>query len=527
MARAAALALVFVALLAGAAAVAFSWQPGLATLHDDSASYLVMAQALSPWHAASPAVVAQMPYEKYPPLFPALLAITGAAFEWHWAHALVAICFAASVALLGLHAGRVSRSLAVGAAAAAMYAAMPGAWLNVKGILSEFPYMAIVFGTLAWLEGRQAKPWTARSAGALAVLLAAAMLTRTIGVALWIAVAIAQAAAAARERDAARMRAVAVALLAALAVAGLWYALRPAGGDDAYVSSSLGVMERVRADGPMWLASLVANNASALVDAWLNALVIYWGEWWQPRFLGAATIGVAALAAVGWRALRLRTDGLYVVAFLAVLLVWPYSGQMYRLALPVFPLALALLLCGVAVAARSRLPERLAVRAACYAAAVPLAFCAPALFYIAQRSRLPNDSIMELYRIPFRPDAEANAARQAAGLDDMARIGATTPAAARVMGYGPSYIALLAGRRAVPLDYPADAADMQRQISRARPDYVYLSHVHPRDSAHRLGDPFAPARFLEGRSEVIWWRPARDGSPDSALFRLKPVEDAR
>ena len=72
MARPAAIVLASVALLAGAAALAFSWQPGLATFHDDSASYLVMAQAFSPWHAASPAVAAQMPYEKYPPLFPLL-----------------------------------------------------------------------------------------------------------------------------------------------------------------------------------------------------------------------------------------------------------------------------------------------------------------------------------------------------------------------------------------------------------------------------------------------------------------------
>ena len=527
MARAAALALALIALLAAAAAIAFSWQPGLATFHDDSASYLVMAQAFSPWHAASPAVVAQMPLEKYPPLFPAILAITGAAFEWRWAHVLVALCFGASVALLGLHAGRVSRSLAVGAAAAAVYAAMPGAWLNVKGILSEFPYMAIAFGTLAWLEGREGKPWSARSIAILAALLAAAMLTRTIGVTLWIAVGMAQLAAAAHGQDRVRMRAVGIALLCALALTGLWYVVRPAGGEDAYMSSSLGVMDRAREEGPAWLLWLVANNASAIVDAWLNALVIYWGEWWHPRFLGAATLGAASLAAVAWRALRLRSDGLYVLAFLAVLLVWPYSGQMYRLALPVFPLALALLLCGVAEVARSRVADRAAIRAACYAAAVPLAFCAPALFYIAERSRLPNDSIMELYRIPFRPDAEANAARQAAGFDDMARIGATTPAGARVMGYGPAYIALLAGRRAVPLDYPVDAADMQRQIARTRPDYVYLSHVHPRDSAHRLGDSFAPARFLDGRAEVVWWRPARDGSPDSALFRVTAGEGSR
>ena len=86
---------------------------------------------------------------------------------------------------------------------------------------------------------------------------------------------------------------------------------------------------------------------------------------------------------------------------------------------------------------------------------------------------------------------------------------------------------MLAGRHALPLDYPADARDMERQLARTKPDYVYLSHLHPRDSAHRLGDPFAPARYLEPISDVVWWRPAHDGTPDAALFRLKAAEGAR
>ena len=53
------------------------------------------------------------------------------------------------------------------------------------------------------------------------------------------------------------------------------------------------------------------------------------------------------------------------------------------------------------------------------------------------------------------------------------------------------------------------------------PDYVYLSRVHPRDSAQRLGDPFAPARFLDGRAETVWWRPGPDGTPQAALFKVR------
>src|SRR4051812_30159613 len=104
----------------------------------------------------------------------------------------------------------------------------------------------------------------------------------------------------------------------------------------------------------------------------------------------------------------------------------------------------------------------------------------------------------------------------------MARIRESTPANARVMGYGPAYIALLAQRTGVPLDYPASAADLDAQIRRGKADYVYLSHVHPRDSAHRLGDPLAPASYLQGRAEIAWWRPNAAGGVESALFKVAP-----
>ena len=95
-------ALAALATAAGAAAIAFTWQPGLASLYDDSVFYLMMAQAMSPFGAASPAVLAAAPFETYPPFLPLLLALAGGAFDWRIAHAVVAVAFGASVFLLGL-----------------------------------------------------------------------------------------------------------------------------------------------------------------------------------------------------------------------------------------------------------------------------------------------------------------------------------------------------------------------------------------------------------------------------------------
>jgi hypothetical protein len=521
-----------VALAAGACAIAFAWQPGLATFHDDSVSYLLMAQAFSPWHAVSPAVAAAWPHEKYPPLFPALIALAGAAYDWRWAHAIVAACFGASVWLLGAHAARITASARVGLAVALVYALLPGAWLNMKGVLSEFPYMALAFAALVAHRRFAEDPRLSR-AGLLAVLLAGAMLTRTIGIALWLAFAIVELAAWIGLRERQRARRAGWLLGASLAALASWYALRPAGGDDAYVQFGTQVAGRVATQGPGWLLGLMASNLGAIFDAWLNALVIYWGEATQPKFLLCAALGMAGLGAIAWRALRFEADGVYVIAFLGILAAWPFPGQMYRLALPVLPL----LLCAIAWAAaqllRGRLDAAAVKRGAAYVGLIPLAFCVPALFYIAQRANAGAQSspgvqaIMEYYRIPFRPAAEAEAQLQLRAFADMERIRAATREGDRVMGYGPAYIALLAQRHGVPLDPPADADNLERQIRAGQADYVYLSTVNPRDSAHRLGNPLMPAVHLATRAHAVWQRTGPDGNVEAALFDVRALRGER
>jgi hypothetical protein len=524
--RAAHAILALVALAAGACAAAFSWQPGLASFHDDSVSYLVMAQAFSPWQAASAPVLAAWPQEKYPPLFAAVLGLAGAAHDWRWAHLIVAASFGLGVWLLGLYAARITRSGAVGVAAALLYALLPGAWLNMKGILSEFPYMALSFAALLAHHRFCERPQAARAL-LVGALLACAMLTRTIGVALWAAIAVAEAHAWLRMRDGARARRAAWLLAASAAALAAWYVARPAGGEDAYVQFGGDVARRAAGDGPGWLAQLVAANLASIFDAWLNALVIYWGEATQPKFLAGATLALAGMAAVAWRARRFAADGWYVLAFLAILAAWPFPGQMYRLALPAIVLVPAALLWAVVEIASRRRAHGQAVRAACYVSIIPLAFCVPALFYIAQRASAGAQSnpgverIMEYYRIPFRPAAEAAAALQLRVFADMERIRASTLEGDRVMWYGANYVALLAGRPGVPLDPPRDAADLARQVRERRADFLYLSTLHPRDSAHRLGYPLAPVEHLAGKARLAWQRAAPDGTLEAALFDVR------
>jgi hypothetical protein len=332
----------------------------------------------------------------------------------------------------------------------------------------------------------------------LGLLLAALLLTRTIGVALMAAIAACEALAWWRTRDTRRLAHAAAALATPLVVAGLWIALRPSVGQDAYAEFGARMAQGTAESGVAFLAAMARANASAIVDAWLNALLIFWGEWWRPGYLLALVIGATGLGATFVRALRAEPDGLYAVAFLAIILAWPE-------------------------------------RRAPWVAVLPLALCVPAVaFYIVGRARAPEDlpsdwrkaDIAEFYRVP---SGASNARAQIDVFRDLARIRETTPDSARVLWYSPAYVALLAGRRGVRLERPADARALAAQALAGNADYLYLANLHPRDSAHRLGDPLGPAAQAETLGTALWRRTGPGGELRSVLYALDrtKIENAK
>jgi len=513
----------------GAAAAAFLWQPGLDSLYDDSVSYLLLAQWMSPWHAAGPVVTAAAPLEKYPPLFPFVLALTGGAHDWRIAHLVVAAAFAATGVLLAMHAAHITRSRLVGFAGALAFALMPGSWLIAKGILSEYPYMALALGVLLWHDRHEEGVPSWRSVAALALLLAATMLTRTIAIALAVALVGAEGLRFLRQRESERVKrigaAIGVAALATLA----WYALRPAGGEDQYAKSLSVMREGATLDAMAWLAGAIASNAQAIGNAWLHALLIFWGEPAEARFIIAAALGLAGLASSVYRAGEGHLDGLYACTFIAILLLWPYPGQMYRLAFPVVPLVLAHAFWGIRAAIAQATSATASERWAAAAAALPLAACAPAvLFYVGGRASMTDDpsrlvpktSIAEFYRIPSGPAAQENAWRQIDVMQDLQHLADTTPRDARIMWYTPDYIALLAHRHGVPLRRPGNPAELAAQLRATDADYIYLADVQPRDSLWREGSPLYPAYLARGMARIEWARPGAQGDIRAMLLKV-------
>jgi hypothetical protein len=281
-----------------------------------------------------------------------------------------------------------------------------------------------------------------------------------------------------------------------------------------------------------WARAWAEHNGSAISDAWLSSLLIFWGEPWRPTFLLAALVGVLGMGGAIVRAARGAADGLYVIFFLLILLFWPFPGQMYRLVFPVVPLLVLQALWGVRALLALRFEAALAQRGAAYAALVPIALGLPALlFYVLPRARTPDapvagyrvTDIAEFYRVPSRAAAERDARREIAVLADMARLREATPESARVMWYTPGYIALLAGRTGVPLRRPRDLADLEAQARATHADYIYVAEVHPRDTLGRDGDPLYPASVARPFTQVVWVR--NDGEHLGAVL-LKVDKEA-
>jgi hypothetical protein len=512
----------FIALLTlifAAACAAFVWQPTLATFADDSVSYLVMAQVFSPWQPASPAVSAAFAREAfYPPLFPLVLALAGAAHSTAWAHGLVALMVAGAIPLVYALGVRWLENRHAAAGAVLCVALLPSLWINAKGILSEPMFCLLLLAAVCVLD---AEEMVRRRLWVAALLMAGLVLTRTAalpmlaGFVLW--------AITRRDRQFADRMRIAAPAVAGFAAYGLWVLLRPASTEDDYARIFL---ERgqdfLAAPGGVWLALFASllRQANALAEGWTSALMLFWveGQWLRPTLAGI--VGLFALAGLAIRLRQGRADGWMMAAYLATLLAWPFYDQMGRFLFPVLPVLM--LYAFLATSATLRALKRPQGLGTGILVLLLLGLTLPAMGFIYQRAQAPgrHTEIVDWYRTP---DVGAARSRAQVHLDlfaDMEEIRKRTRAEDRVMWVAPAYLALLANRRGIAAPRGELTASAYRQAVRnSGADYVFLSRYHPRDTI-RTGAWQAGVRALTDNAKVTHLR-AQDGGSvvTSILFK--------
>ena len=492
------------------ASAAFVWQPTLATFADDSVSYLVMAQVFSPYQPASQAVAAAFPREAfYPPLFPLVLALAGAAHDVAWAHVLTALLLAATIPLvyrLGIRWLEDRRSAAVAAFCVAL---LPSLWVNAKGILSEPLFCLLLLATFwALEEGPRNKLWL------LALLMAAMVLTRTAALPM-----IAVYALWAIARRGKRWHAVGPAF-AAFAAYALWVLLRPAATADDYARIVIEQADMyLRAQS--FLASAgesLSKQANAVAEGWIGSLMLFWVEGRPARVVLAAAVGCLALAGMALRLLDGKADAWMTAGYLATFLVWPFYEQMGRFLFPILPV---LLLYAFVAAVRAmqalRRPPGIAYG---LLAALLLSLTVPALAFIYQRAQAPGRyaEIVDWYRTPGLDEARARAQVHLDLFSDMDDMRKLTRAEDRVMWVAPAYLALLADRRGVPAPASRLAPEeYRRAVRESSAGYVFLSVYHPRDTLRDAAWQ-AGTRALAGHARAVHARAGGEGGVVTSIL---------
>jgi len=509
-------AVALVTLAFACACAAFVWQPTLATFADDSVSYLVMAQVFSPWQPASPAVAAAFAREAfYPPLFPLVLALAGAAHHVAWAHALTALLLAACLPFVYLLGVRLLESRAAAAAAVLCVALLPSLWVNAKGILTEPLFCLLLMATFWVLDSGE------KIRGRLAIigiLLTALALTRTAALpmiavyALWIVTRRGMAPKS-------KLRELAP-VFAAIAAYGLWVLLRPAATADNYARIALdhgGVF--LGANNPLAaIGASILRQVNAMAEGWVGSFLLYWVEGRPLRVLLAGVVGFLSLAGVVLRVRDGKPDGWMVAGYLALLLAWPFYDQMGRFLFPVLPaLLLYAFLAAAAFASALRRPR---VLGAGVLAMLLLSLTVPAMAFIQQRSAAagPFREIVDWYRTPGLDQARARAQVQLDLFADMEDIRKLTAPGDRIMWFAPSYLALLADRRGVAAPEPELAPAAYRDAVRASgADYVFLSVHHPRDTMREVAWQ-AGTRALTGHAATVHVRAQPSGGAVTSLL---------
>jgi len=505
-------------------AIFFASHHGIATVGDDSVSYLVLARHFA--GSDGPLVAQWLSFHAHlPPLFPMALALAGGADDFRRAHQVVAVFAALSLVPVCIYAARQLGSNRAGVLVALLFLLTPTAWVSIKGILSESMYLFVSMCAIAYHEARlsggrpRAAQWLL-----FGILLACAWLTRAVGLMLILAYVTHVAVGIARgkaERDFRQL----VALLAVALLVGAWYLYRPAA---VVYERTLVAVARAWLGDP---AQVLHASASFLYNGWLAS---FGAESDVPPVakLAFSALGLLGLAGTFRRVLANRLDGWYVAFSLGIIFFWVFPEEnMRRLLYPLLPLLLVH--AGESVLALCRLCrlDRFEGRVLLAAWALPALLCLPAALTVLEKSRdrgpgLPGLAYsyagMTDYYTTINTDlGRALAAKDIAVLAGLESLEEVTPRGSKIMWMRPEYVALLGGREGVPWYFRWDERTLARELGKTKTDYLVQSTIFKTDLEGAKGDPFVSLTGIEAyASPTLSIRSAATGKTEFVLWKI-------
>ena len=454
----------------------------------DSAYYMLLARQLSPFWPAAPVLRPLVEGTVFPPLFPLVIGIAGGGFLA--AHLVVAAALLGSVACLYHWLRLEGAGVAISAAAAGLFALMPGTYLQALNIWTENPYLLL--SLLAIVSAHQAARGNRRAWWGLAVAVAASTVLRSAALPL-----LAAFVALLASRRPARWPLLLAAGLVPLVIWTAWSRAHQSG-----MSGYLGQLSAVYGQHPLTaLAAQVRSESFAILGAWRWCWL---GNGGAPA-LDGVVLAAAALCLAGWlrRLVRREFDAFYLGLYLGLLLVWPYPGEAHRLSYVVVPVLLGQ---GVleAVSIARRLPQRRAGLAPGLLLAVLAIVELPSLVFTVHRFLAPAPAGLDAARHTqdwYEPSAAQGVElgrAYTAIIGDLHQLGERVPEGDCITAVSAPVVMLYSGRASyTPPPADEDGFAFDKEMERCR--YVYLLPVV---SAH-FRKPFYPEQRLEGRAQTV------------------------
>lgn len=337
--------LLLLILLALAAVIPmYTWHENTSGFLTDDANYLMMADFFSPYHEGNVYVeTLTMLRARFPPAFPILIALLGGG-SWNMgaAHLATGVTFLLAALFLYAWVRTTLQRPKLALACLVLFALLPETLLYVLELRSEFLYLAFLLAAFTAVNAAEhSERHRHELLLAASVFVGLCILTRTIGVCLLAAFVV--------YLFINRVPRKFLYAGTAIALPACWYVIKAI--NDYSNTYAEDLVQYASYDG-LWrlAANDLPRNVWLMLNAWGTHLGAGGDAWWLQKGL-AVLLLLLAMVGFALRIRRWRPDALYVILYIAVILVWPHPDHMTRFVYPLIPIGLLYVFVGVSAIA--------------------------------------------------------------------------------------------------------------------------------------------------------------------------------
>lgn len=303
--------------------VQWTWTGVIGQFGGDNAWYLHTAKFLSPYSLHTEATLYFAKYSPYPPLVPIILALSGGAESIYVAHLVTVLFLLGSFVLLYIWASRVIDSKMAAIGVVLVFASSSMTYMHALEILSENYYLFFCLLSLVLVEYARKREAEFRVLMLASLLAGAAVLVRSIGVSMicafviyiWINHPVAW-----------RGRLYVILFSPLLLSKSLNFKVDNSSSYVDMMSDKLSTFNS--------LSDVTAHfyaHIERFIYAWVNLFGV-------STTGGIIIVGVTGILSVVGLAVRIKgkhLDGLYVLMYFLVILLWPFAFEAERYLYPV------------------------------------------------------------------------------------------------------------------------------------------------------------------------------------------------